>query len=109
MSYISSAPESSATSDPTQYFAQDVLHPNNIHRLNSEYATSEPFKHAIMDKLFQDDLLKGVKDECLSELSFTEKETDIYKVFFSFRSPLHIVAHTSPFPTPNPHLPYRSL
>ena len=33
-----------------------------------------------VDKLVRDDLLLGVKDECLSELSFTEKETDIYKV-----------------------------
>ena len=24
--------------------------------------------------------VKGVKDECLAELSFSEKETDIYKV-----------------------------
>ena len=93
MSYISSAPDSSATPDPTQYYAQDVLHPNNIHRLHTEYAASEPFKHAIMEKLFQDDLLKGVKDECLAELSFTEKETDIYKVFLSFRSLLEIVAY----------------
>lgn len=83
MSYISSAPDPAAPTDVAQHFAQDVLQPNNIHRLHTEYTASEPFKHAIMDKLFQDDLLKGVKDECLSELSFTEKETDIYKVFFS--------------------------
>ncbi|TCD70803.1 hypothetical protein EIP91_001493 [Steccherinum ochraceum] len=66
--------------DPTPFFATDLLHPNTIHRLHTEYAGSAPFKHAIVEKLFQDPILKGVKDECLSELSFTEKETDIYKV-----------------------------
>lgn len=104
MSYISSAPES-ATPDYTQHFAQDVFQPNNIHRLHTEYAASEPFKNAVMDKLFQDDLLKGVKDECLSELSFTEKETDIYKVFFSSRSMLG----SSLTPSPTPIRPYRYL
>ncbi|KAH8105979.1 nuclear protein [Cristinia sonorae] len=73
MSHISSE-------DPTPYFASDLLNPNTIHKLNAEYASSAPFKHAIVEKLFQDAILKGVKDECLSELSFTEKETDIYKV-----------------------------
>ena len=80
MSHISSNGNGSASDDPTPYFAPDVLNPNTIHRLHTEYASSGPFKHAIVEKLFQDDILKGVKDECLSELSFTEKETDIYKV-----------------------------
>ncbi|KAK7696005.1 hypothetical protein QCA50_000645 [Cerrena zonata] len=71
---------SAASTDPSPHFAPELLHPNNIHRLNSEYAGSEPFKHAVVEKLFQDELLKSVKDEILSELSFSEKETDIYKV-----------------------------
>ncbi|THH32761.1 hypothetical protein EUX98_g1463 [Antrodiella citrinella] len=78
--HIASTSNADARVDPTPYFAADVLNPNNIHRLHTEYAASGPFKHAIVDKLFQDPILKGVKDECLSELSFTEKETDIYKV-----------------------------
>jgi hypothetical protein len=78
--HVSSTSNSDVTTDPTPYFAPDVLHPNSIHKLNHEYATSEPYKYCKIDKLFQDDLLVGVKDEILSELSFTEKETDIYKV-----------------------------
>ncbi|KAF9476977.1 hypothetical protein BDN70DRAFT_862390 [Pholiota conissans] len=66
--------------DPTPHFANDLFDHNNIARLNSDYVASTPFKYVVVDKLFQDDLLKQVKDECLSELSFTEKETDIYKV-----------------------------
>jgi hypothetical protein len=52
----------------------------------ASYASSEPFKHALVEKLFRDDFLQKVKDECLSELHFTEKETDIYKVLYA----LHI-------------------
>ncbi|THH16931.1 hypothetical protein EW146_g3786, partial [Bondarzewia mesenterica] len=70
-------------SDPddfTSCFHSDLFDPANIHRLNTVYRASEPFRHALVERLFQDDLLQKVKDECLSELHFTEKETDIYKV-----------------------------
>ena len=61
-------------------FAPDLFDADNVGRLAASYYTSEPFKHALVEKLFRDDLLQQVKDECLSELHFTEKETDIYKV-----------------------------
>ncbi|TBU49352.1 Oxoglutarate and iron-dependent oxygenase degradation C-term-domain-containing protein [Dichomitus squalens] len=79
-SHISEDPPS-ATPDPTPHFAADLFVPSNIHRLHTEYENSGPFKHAVVEKLFQDDLLKQVKDEALAELSFSEKETDIYKVY----------------------------
>lgn len=66
--------------DSTSSFAPNLLDHNNISKLHQSYAESTPFHYAIVEKLFQDELLKSVKDECLSELSFTEKETDIYKV-----------------------------
>ncbi|KAJ7693866.1 nuclear protein [Mycena rosella] len=69
-----------SASDPTPQFAEGVLNHTSIAQLHSGYASNEPFKYAVVEKLFQDDLLQKVKDECLSELSFTEKETDIYKV-----------------------------
>lgn len=65
-------------------FASDLFDHNTIAKLRSAYVTNEPFKFAVVDKLFQDDLLKKVKDECLSELSFSQKETDIYKVRMDF-------------------------
>ena len=37
-------------------------------------------KHIVIDKIFTENLLTKVKDEILEHLSFTEKETDIYKV-----------------------------
>ncbi|EJD00945.1 uncharacterized protein FOMMEDRAFT_147631 [Fomitiporia mediterranea MF3/22] len=65
---------------PKDYFADGVLDVSNVDRLKASYRSSEPFLHAVIDKLFQNDLLSKVKDECVGELSFTEKETDIYKV-----------------------------
>ncbi|KAL5530516.1 NUA3 [Sanghuangporus sanghuang] len=61
-------------------FADGVLDTQNIQRLAESYRSSEPYLHAVLDKLFKDVLLSKVKDECIGELSFTEKETDIYKV-----------------------------
>ncbi|KAG6885465.1 hypothetical protein C0993_001330 [Termitomyces sp. T159_Od127] len=66
--------------DPSDHFANDLFDHNTTAKLHAAYKASDPFKYAVVEKLFQDDLLKKVKDECLSELSFTEKETDIYKV-----------------------------
>ncbi len=66
--------------DAIACFAPDLLDADNVDRLAASYSSSEPFKHALVEKLFRDDFLQKVKDECLSELHFTEKETDIYKV-----------------------------
>jgi len=71
--------------DKTNSFSNDLFDHNNIARLNLDYLSSAPFKYAIVEKLFQDDLLLKVKDECVSDLNFTEKETDIYKVCPSFK------------------------
>jgi hypothetical protein len=66
--------------DAASKFHHGLFDHQNISRHHSSYESSGPFKHAVVDKLFQDELLKNVKDECLTQLSFTEKETDIYKV-----------------------------
>lgn len=63
-------------------FAKDLLTDANAMKLKGIYQQSEPFKHCLLDKLFEDDLLKRAKDECIGELSFTEKTTDIYQVSF---------------------------
>lgn len=64
-------------------FAPELLDHTTIAKLRSGYLNNQPFKFAVVEKLFQDDLLKKVKDECVSELSFSQKETDIYKVRFA--------------------------
>jgi prolyl 3-hydroxylase /prolyl 3,4-dihydroxylase len=68
------------TTPLTACFTSDLFSATHISELATLYATNQPFKHALVEKLFQDDLLQKVKDECLGELHFTEKETDIYKV-----------------------------
>ena len=76
----SSKPVQPTPQDLAACFAPDLFDETHVGGLAASYSTSEPFKHALVQKLFQDDLLQQVKDECLSELHFTEKETDIYKV-----------------------------
>ena len=66
--------------DQAAHFAPGLFNHNVTSNLHQVYVSNEPFKYAIVEKLVQDDLLKNVKDECLRGLSFTEKETDIYKV-----------------------------
>ncbi|KAH7923673.1 hypothetical protein BV22DRAFT_1036091 [Leucogyrophana mollusca] len=69
-----------STADHASQFHTGLLEPDSIQKLHQTYAVNEPFKYAVIEKLFQDELLRNVKDECMKELSFTEKETDIYKV-----------------------------
>ncbi|CCA74976.1 hypothetical protein PIIN_08956 [Serendipita indica DSM 11827] len=64
--------------EPTSYFAANLF--ENAPHLREQYESSQPFKHVVIDKLFQESLLMQVKDEVM-QLSFTEKETDIYKVW----------------------------
>ena len=69
----------------TSQFADEVFNHNYIAKLHTDYLDSNPFKHTVVEKLFQDELLLKVKDECL-RLNFTQKETDIFKVRFFFSS-----------------------
>jgi len=61
-------------------FHTGLLDPKNAAQLHTEYATSGPYLHAVIDKLFDDSLLRAASEEIIRELHFTEKETDIYKV-----------------------------
>ncbi|KAF2179718.1 hypothetical protein K469DRAFT_594897 [Zopfia rhizophila CBS 207.26] len=44
------------------------------------YAASEPYKHAVIQNLIDDTLLRNVRNEIRENISFTPKETDIYKI-----------------------------
>jgi Rps23 Pro-64 3,4-dihydroxylase Tpa1-like proline 4-hydroxylase len=46
----------------------------------NEYATSEPYKHAVIHDLINDELLRSVRNEIRDNVEFTPKETDIYKI-----------------------------
>ncbi|KAJ5625419.1 hypothetical protein N7510_001728 [Penicillium lagena] len=47
------------------------------------YTTSSPYLHGVMCPLIEPTLLRSVREEIQEHLSFTEKETDIYKIFQS--------------------------
>ena len=66
--------------DLSRHFDAGLLEHQNVLQLNKSYNGSQPFKYCVLDKLFKDELLRKVKDECVGELSFTEKATDIYRV-----------------------------
>lgn len=65
--------------DLSSQFTYEIFNHNYIAKLHSDYLNSTPFKHVVVETLFQDELLLSVKDECL-RLNFTQKETDIFKV-----------------------------
>ncbi|KAK7752408.1 putative component of NuA3 histone acetyltransferase complex [Diatrype stigma] len=44
------------------------------------YAESSPYKHSVIHSLVDDKLLRSVRDEIKDNVSFTPKETDIYKI-----------------------------
>jgi len=46
----------------------------------SQYASSAPYKHAVIRDLIAPTLLRSVRDEIRANISFTPKETDIYKI-----------------------------
>lgn len=56
-------------------FANDVLR-----KYTDEYATSAPYKHSVISGLIDDTLLRNVRREITENVSFTPKETDIYKI-----------------------------
>ena len=46
----------------------------------TQYATSAPYKHGVINQLVDDSLLRNVRNEVRDNVSFTRKETDIYKI-----------------------------
>lgn len=51
--------------------------------LKQQIADSQPYRWGTIEALMNDDLLRSVRKEILSEIHFTKKETDIYKVYQS--------------------------
>ncbi|KZF23690.1 hypothetical protein L228DRAFT_122460 [Xylona heveae TC161] len=45
-----------------------------------QYANSSPYKHGVISDLIQPELLRRVRNEIQENVSFTPKETDIYKI-----------------------------
>ncbi|KAL9600437.1 MAG: hypothetical protein Q9219_003190 [cf. Caloplaca sp. 3 TL-2023] len=49
-------------------------------KYREQYITSEPYKHGVIQDLLEPQLLRTVRSEIQANLSFTPKETDIYKI-----------------------------
>ncbi|MCJ1442442.1 MAG: hypothetical protein MMC23_002936 [Stictis urceolatum] len=57
--------------------------PAQLQLLKEQYSRSKPYKHGVLYDLIDDDLLRGVLNEVKTQIEFTEKETDIYRIFQS--------------------------
>lgn len=69
-----------ATNGMHDRFRSGLLDAATVKTYATEYAHSEPYKHAVVSNLINDDLLRAVRTEILANIHFTPKETDIYKI-----------------------------
>jgi Rps23 Pro-64 3,4-dihydroxylase Tpa1-like proline 4-hydroxylase len=78
-------PESSSKKQTNvkQYFDTRIFDENFQDELASSIAGSSPYKWGTITQLLNDSLLRDVRKEVETEIHFTKKETDIYKVYQS--------------------------
>lgn len=65
------------------YFQKHVFEPGFKEKLRQDVESSMPYRWGSIKSLIDDKLLRNVRNEIMSEIEFTKKETDIYKVFQS--------------------------
>lgn len=80
---MSEPPAKRVKEDIRQCFGAAIFDPENIKQLKQTIANAEPYHWGHLSNLFEDSLLRSVRKEVETEIHFTEKETDIYKVFQS--------------------------
>lgn len=70
------------TAQPDQCapFHDRVFSPETLEELTKSYSESKPYKHGVISNLVSPDLLHDVRSEIQNHLTFTPKETDIYKI-----------------------------
>jgi Rps23 Pro-64 3,4-dihydroxylase Tpa1-like proline 4-hydroxylase len=66
--------------NPETKFHTGLLEEESASTIEKAFKESKPYLHCKIDTLVNDDLLRKVRKEILSNLHFTLKETDIYKV-----------------------------
>ncbi|RBQ79628.1 hypothetical protein VDGD_21171 [Verticillium dahliae] len=69
-----------SAADAKSRFRHGLFDQEVLQSYTDEYATSSPYKHAVIHELADDKLLRSVRDEIRENVSFTPKETDIYKI-----------------------------
>ncbi|KAI9694437.1 MAG: hypothetical protein M1822_000053 [Bathelium mastoideum] len=63
-----------------EHFRTGLFEEKQLQQYESEYSSSEPYKHGVIPSLINPSLLRSVRDEIRTHLSFTPKETDIYRL-----------------------------
>ncbi len=61
-------------------FRPDLFEPQTLTSYQSAYQRSKPYRHGVIASLVSDELLRSVRNEIFTHISFTPKETDIYKI-----------------------------
>lgn len=61
-------------------FRKGLFNQDELDKYTSGYAESSPYKHSVINGLIDDSLLRNVREEIRDNVSFTPKETDIYKI-----------------------------
>ncbi|KKY37057.1 putative pkhd-type hydroxylase tpa1 [Diaporthe ampelina] len=61
-------------------FRKGLFEQQVLDTYTKDYAESSPYKHSVINGLVDDTLLRNVRDEIRENVSFTPKETDIYKI-----------------------------
>ena len=69
-----------STDEAKKRFRSGLFDKKVLDTYTNDYATSTPYKHAVIHELVNDKLLRSVRDEIRSNVEFTPKETDIYKI-----------------------------
>ncbi|KAF2730209.1 hypothetical protein EJ04DRAFT_445566 [Polyplosphaeria fusca] len=63
-----------------QNFRGGLFNAKVLQAYTDYYAASQPYKHAVIQDLVDDTLLRSVRSEIREHIHFTPKETDIYKI-----------------------------
>ncbi|KAI5478192.1 oxoglutarate/iron-dependent oxygenase [Pseudohyphozyma bogoriensis] len=67
--------KTTSTDNPDAPFHPDLF--PSLERLANEHAGSKPYNHAVIPQLFEKEFLDKAREEIVSKIRFTEKETDI--------------------------------
>jgi Rps23 Pro-64 3,4-dihydroxylase Tpa1-like proline 4-hydroxylase len=77
------SPPSKKLNTPTHHeacFRGDLFSTDTKRSFKSAYEHSQPFPHAVVPSLIQNELLRNVRKEITEHVHFTLKETDIYRI-----------------------------
>ena len=64
-------------------FRSDLFDNSTLSLYKNAYRTSQPYPHAVIRSLISKPLLQSVRREITTHISFTLKETDIYRIYQS--------------------------